>query len=247
MSRGSGFRVATWNIHSAIGADGRHDPGRILAGIRALDAQVTALQEVDSRINGRNGFLEFRADGRHAAAEAKTVVAPNGEYGHMLLSRWPIERCRTHDLSMAGREPRSAIDAVLDTGEGPLRVIATHLGLFLRERRRQVRILARLLDQETDLPTIVLGDFNEPTGRGPASRRFAPRLARAGRWRTYPSRRPVLPLDRIWYSPNLALVGSRVAAEARSASDHLPLVAEFSRRPGHDQELPVSGRDPGEP
>ena len=228
MSRRTGFRVATWNIHSAIGADGRHDPERTLAGIRTLDAEITALQEVDSRINGRNGFLEFQADREHAAAAAKTIVAPNGEYGHMLLSRWPIERCRTHDLSVAGRERRSAIDAVVDTGAGRLRVIATHLGLFFRERRRQVEILATLLDHDPALPTIVLGDFNEPTARGPASRRFAPKLAQAGRWRTYPSRRPVLPLDRIWYSRDLGLVGSRVAAEAGKASDHLPLVAEFS-------------------
>ena len=228
MSDRAGFRVATWNIHSAIGADGRHDPERTLAGVRALDAQVTALQEVDSRVNGRDGFLDFQTDGAHATAASKTIVADNGEYGHMLLSRWPIERWRTHDLSVPGRERRSAIDAVLDTGGGRLRVISTHLGLFLRERRRQVAILAGLLEQDRALPTIVLGDFNEPTGRGPASRRFAPRLARAGRWRTYPSRRPMLALDRIWYTRDLDLVASGVAAEARRASDHLPLVAEFA-------------------
>ena len=222
------FRVATWNIHSAIGADGRHDPERTLEGLRGLDADVTALQEVDSRIDGRDGFAEFEAAADHVAAAAKTIVADNGEYGHMLLSRWPIEHWTHHDLSVAGRERRSAIDAVLDTGRGRLRVIATHLGLFLRERRHQVAVLGRLLDRQPGVPTIVLGDFNEPTGRGPASRRFDRALGRAGRWRTYPSRRPLLPLDRIWHSRDLDLVASGVVREARLASDHLPLVAEFA-------------------
>ena len=228
MSHRPDFRVATWNIHSAIGSDGRHDPERVVGVVRALDTHVMAVQEVDSRINGRDGFLELQAGGDLAAVQSKTIVAPNGEYGHMLLSRWPVERSMTHDLSMPGREARSAIDAVLDTGRQRLRVIATHLGLRLRERRRQVEILVGLLEQEQNLPTLVLGDFNEPTGTGPASRRFAARLACAGRWRTYPSAGPVLPLDRIWHSRNLALVRSRVATEARRASDHLPLVAEFS-------------------
>ena len=39
------MRVATYNVHSCIGTDGRHDPDRIATVIAELDADIVALQE----------------------------------------------------------------------------------------------------------------------------------------------------------------------------------------------------------
>ena len=39
------LRVATYNVHSCVGSDGKHDPARIAAVINELDADVVALQE----------------------------------------------------------------------------------------------------------------------------------------------------------------------------------------------------------
>ena len=40
--------AASYNIHQAVGSDGRRDPGRIARVIDSLDADLVALQEVDS-------------------------------------------------------------------------------------------------------------------------------------------------------------------------------------------------------
>ena len=40
---------ASYNIHKAVGVDGRRSPDRILAVLHELQADVIALQEVDRR------------------------------------------------------------------------------------------------------------------------------------------------------------------------------------------------------
>ena len=39
------LRVATYNVHSCVGTDGRHDPDRVASVITELDADIVALQE----------------------------------------------------------------------------------------------------------------------------------------------------------------------------------------------------------
>ena len=53
------LRIATWNVHSCIGIDGRHSPDRVRRLTRSIGADIVALQEVDSRVNGRDGFEEL--------------------------------------------------------------------------------------------------------------------------------------------------------------------------------------------
>ncbi|HZD53203.1 MAG TPA: endonuclease/exonuclease/phosphatase family protein, partial [Woeseiaceae bacterium] len=90
------LRVLTWNVHSCIGADGRLDPERVGEHIRAIDPDIAALQEVDSRRDRRDGFdLLGNCLGDHRA-EVRTVRTPDGDYGHMLISRWPISIWREH-------------------------------------------------------------------------------------------------------------------------------------------------------
>ena len=50
-----------------------------------------------------------------------------------------------------------------------------------------------------------------------------------GNYRTFPSRAPVVGLDRIWVHPRECLIETHVdsSAPARLASDHLPLAASI--------------------
>jgi len=223
---GGKLRVATWNVHSCIGGDGRHDPGRIRGIASSIGADIVALQEVDSRIAGHDGFADLGAALGPDHAHCRTLQTPDGDYGHMLLSLAPIREWTVRDISVPGREPRSAIDATVETRCGDIRVISTHLGLGRRERVRQVARLGKLLD-DSNSSVILMGDFNEATRFGPASRTFDTRLESAGRWRTFPARRPMLPLDRIWCGPDIFIERSWTVREAGDASDHLPLVADL--------------------
>jgi endonuclease/exonuclease/phosphatase family metal-dependent hydrolase len=110
-----------------------------------------------------------------------------------------------------------------------LRVLATHLGLRPTERREQVKRLLAAVEGEHEHSTILMGDLNEWYLWGRPLRwlhaHFRDKPAAPP---TFPARRPVLALDRIWVSPIGCLRSLRRHASplARAASDHLPLVAE---------------------
>ena len=55
MSRAVELKFASYNIHKAVGTDGRRDPDRILSVLHELGADVVALQEVDRRFGRRTG------------------------------------------------------------------------------------------------------------------------------------------------------------------------------------------------
>ena len=51
------FKVASYNIHKAVGLDRRRDPDRVVAVLRELDADIIALQEADLRTGTRASVL----------------------------------------------------------------------------------------------------------------------------------------------------------------------------------------------
>jgi endonuclease/exonuclease/phosphatase family metal-dependent hydrolase len=128
-----------------------------------------------------------------------------------------------------GHEPRGAIDALLDTTRGVLRVMATHLGLLPGERRLQMRMLLARLDEGPQHPTVLMGDINEWFLWGRPLRWLHARFGRAPAPATFPSCLPVLALDRIWMRPRACLqrVSVHNSQGARRASDHLPLLAQI--------------------
>ena len=224
----SNVRVMTWNIHGGLGPDGLHDLDRILALIRRADPDVLALQEVDSRRTpGAEHPIALlkRVLGHHGVAAA-AIATPDGDYGQVLLSRWPMTDTEVHDISVPGREPRRAITAVVNAPAGRLFVLATHLGLKFMERQRQCRRMSTLADG-SDLTTVVMGDFNDWMWPGSVQNVLAAKLPARTPHRTFPARFPLLSLDRIYCRPASALLSSRVDRTAGEISDHLPIIAEI--------------------
>lgn len=222
------LRAMTWNIHSAVGRDGRYDLDRVIGLIRRHKPDLLAVQEVDSR-NRTHRPAPFQALREQFAGHdmvAETLLGEDGAYGHMLLSRWPMEDTAVHDLSVDRCEPRSAIAARLQTPAGQLHVIATHLGLKWRERQQQASRLAALVRARKG-PLVVMGDFNDWSWRGPVWRALSPLLPARTAHRTFPARFPVLRLDEIFCRPAGLLGASRRDTAAAEASDHLPVVAEL--------------------
>ncbi len=220
-------RLMTWNIHGGMGPDGRHDLERMLALVRRADPDVLALQEIDSRrASGSEHPVAMlkRVLGHHGISAA-AITTPDGDYGQVLLSRWPMTKTAVHDISVPGREPRRAITAVINAPAGDLFVLATHLGLKLVERHRQCRQMAHLVNLSA-LTTVVMGDFNDWMWPGSVQNVLARKLPGRTRHRTFPASFPLLKLDRIYCRPASALISSRVDPAARSISDHLPVIAE---------------------
>jgi endonuclease/exonuclease/phosphatase family metal-dependent hydrolase len=226
---GVAVRVATWNIHAGVGRDGRYDAGRIIAVLRELRADVIALQEVASLALHGDFLSRLRADLALEVVAGPTLSREGADFGNALLTRFPVTRRAHLDLTIAHHEQRGAIDAELDVGGQSLRVLSTHLGLRPYERRAQVRQLLGALEARPVLPTVLMGDVNEWYLWGRPLRWLHAHFHTPPAPATFPSRRPLFALDRIWVQPEACvrtLVPHRTTL-AREASDHLPLVAEL--------------------
>jgi endonuclease/exonuclease/phosphatase family metal-dependent hydrolase len=220
----------TWNIHGAVGRNSRFDLERVIALIRRWQPDVIALQEVDSRRqlpNGGNPFALLQdALGKHGIG-ATSIATADGDYGQMLISCCRILDSHVHDISWPEREPRRAIVAEIELPGGHLRLVATHLGLAIHERRNQACTLLDLAGSAA-MPTVLLGDFNDwfwpGSVRSVLSREFPGR----SRHRTFPSICPLLRLDRIYCRPREMLLRSFIDRSARSISDHLPVIGDVA-------------------
>jgi endonuclease/exonuclease/phosphatase family metal-dependent hydrolase len=223
------LRLASYNIHCGIGRDGRFSEQRILDVLREIDADVVALQEVESRASGID-MLAWLADktGFHSIA-GTTLIHADGHYGNGVLARCPIVSSELLDLSWRGREPRGAIAVDLDCAGEKLRVVATHLGLRPAERRQQVQQLLDLFRKRPGERAVLVGDLNEWFLWGRPLRRLHAYFTATPAPATFPAFSPVLALDRLWTHPRAILrrLSVHTSATARVASDHLPLVAEI--------------------
>ena len=222
-------RFLTWNVHGCVGRDRVCDPDRVARVLEAAQPDISALQEIDSRTTSaaRDPFSYFGELFGWPSVAARTLAAPDGHYGHIVLSRWPIESLGELDLSIRWREPRKAIVGAVASPAGRIVVVAAHLGLLPFERRRQLARLKERIADIPDRPIVVLGDFNDFPGRGLAERTLSPPLTSTPELPTYPSRLPLLPLDRIWFSDPLELTTIATLRDAGPASDHLPLLASL--------------------
>ena len=230
---GSRLTVASYNIHRCIGTDGRRDVERVARVIESLDADIIALQEVEWRRASADGSIQIDVLAHLVgltAVSGPTIERADGHFGNALLTRLPIRAARKIDLTFRRREPRGAIDVDFDVGGTHVRVIATHLGLLPRERRHQVqRILETTADQREGV-IVLLGDINEWLVAGRPLRWLHRRFGQCRAQRTFPASFPIFALDRIWVHPKNALIcfDAKISADARVASDHLPVRAELS-------------------
>lgn len=226
------LRLATWNIHRAVGRDGRRDLARTAQVIGELASDILGLQEVDNRIHRRGNDLERLQDLTGMAIVAgPTLQRPEGDYGNALLTRLPVLAVERHDISVRQREPRGILIVDLNWQGEIIRVAVTHLGLGSGERRIQIRRLIECLSQGGKRALILMGDFNEWLFWGRPMRwlhrRFGPSISPA----TFPSRWPFLRLDHILSDPPERLTAkiSHKSPLAVIASDHLPLTAGYRK------------------
>jgi len=221
------LRVATYNVHDCVGRDRRFDPARIAGILADLDADLIALQEVTQDLGGELQGRFERATGL-SAIDGSLFERGVGRYGNLLLTRLPALRTRLHDLSQRDREPRGAVEVLLEHDGKRLSVFATHLGLRRRERAEQLALLARKIGKNRDA-ALLLGDLNLWSGvAAPAP--LAALGFRQGLVRSFPTwPAPVVALDRVLVRQPLSLSGCwrHESASAAVASDHFPVVAEL--------------------
>jgi endonuclease/exonuclease/phosphatase family metal-dependent hydrolase len=143
--------ILTWNIQYGKGCDGVVDLARIARVARAMgEADVMCFQEVsrnDPDIAGGADqaaqlgalFPEYEVY-FGAGLDRKGTGKQRRQFGNLLLSRLPVLQVFRHLLPHPP-EPdikhmqRQAIEVVLDTERGPLRVMTTHLEYYSAAHR----------------------------------------------------------------------------------------------------------------
>jgi len=236
--------VLTYNIHKCIGGlDRRYDPGRVRDAILPHGPDLVLLQEVDQLTRRANSDKQVDILGdwlglRHRTYFPNVHLRTGGGYGNAILSRFPFTETSNFDVSVPLKKKRSVLHARFrvrlgaDARARTLHVFNLHLGLSGIERKLQLRrfLASPALERlHARTPVLVAGDFNDLWGTlgkkllGPAGFRGMPRPIP-----TFPAYSPLRALDSIYVRGDLRVghVLRPRSVVARTASDHLPLVAE---------------------
>jgi endonuclease/exonuclease/phosphatase family metal-dependent hydrolase len=228
------MKVITYNL-----AKGRNGRGSILeeAIHRIADRNPDLLlcQEVFHGVEAELDQSRFITQ----VIGCEHVFAPNafrrrGCHGNATFARMAMARHVNIDLTESFFEKRGMLCTLLEGEHGPFEVLNTHFSLTGRQRRRQWFKLAQALPDDPDMPVLACGDFNDWSGaldrrvkRSGVLQNALWSLPRHAR-RSFPARRPVFGLDRIYFRGfRLASVQVLSGEPWDRLSDHLPVEAQL--------------------
>ncbi len=157
------MKLLQWNIQWCRGMDGAVDPARIAREARELcDPDIACFQEVAVNFPALAGSAgedqvallaaQFPGYSAHFAGGVDVPDESGGRrrFGNMILSRLPVRQVYRHLLPWpadpgAPSMQRAALEAVVDSPLGPLRVTTTHLEYYSAiQRAAQVERLREL-------------------------------------------------------------------------------------------------------
>jgi endonuclease/exonuclease/phosphatase family metal-dependent hydrolase len=224
------IRVASYNIHKAIGLDRRRNPERTLTVLREINADIVALQEADRRFGSRAAAIPpllIRDHSKYRPVPLDTRPDSIGWHGNALLVSDAVVVARAGVIPLPTLEPRGAIWAEIIIAGRRLRIVGMHLDLSGIRRRQQIRAIIHHLAADA-VPTVMMGDLNEWSTHGGALREFGPRYRVLSSGKSFHTRNPVAQLDRIIVDSSLTVgdCGVHHSAAAARASDHLPIWAD---------------------
>ena len=240
----STLRIATYNIHKGVqglGPAKRLEIHNLVHAVEQFDADLVCLQEVRSHHRKlarhfpgwpEQGQADYLLPEGYEAVYRTNALTRHGEHGNALLSRWPVVSSGHEDVSDHRFEQRGLLHVVVQVEGKAVHVIVVHLGLLAASRDRQIQRMGHYLAREVpaDERLVVAGDFNDWGDRlHQPMADLDLRTFEGIRLATFPSRLPVLHLDRI-YTRGLKPLHAQVPRGRAWArlSDHLPLIAEFA-------------------
>jgi endonuclease/exonuclease/phosphatase family metal-dependent hydrolase len=149
-------KIVSYNIHYAIGKDERYDLERVIDTVRGAD--LIALQEVERHYDAPQSPAQpediaallpdyywvydaaFDIDCSERRADG-SICNRRRQHGQMLLSRWPILSKRYFPLPRLPTADEfnmqmGALEGLIDTPLGRLRIYNVHFGSVLADERR---------------------------------------------------------------------------------------------------------------
>jgi endonuclease/exonuclease/phosphatase family metal-dependent hydrolase len=229
------LRVLSYNVHHCEGVDGKLDVARIAKVIADQKPDLVAVQEVDVNTTRTNKVDQAKELGKLTGLNvefAKAIDFQGGEYGQVILSKFPIGKPAVHPLpGKPGQEKRVVAEVKVPaaTGRPAFTFLGTHFAHDDAKMREEQAAKVNELFTTGDEPTILAGDLN-------ATPESSPMKALAGHWAfatapakdflTIPAEKPRSHIDFVLVRPaaRFKVVEAKVIPEA-VASDHRPVLA----------------------
>ena len=241
------LKVLTVNIHKGFTFFNRKFIlPELREAVRKIGADVVFLQEVTGSHTQHGSKFDNYPDTPHYEfladsiwpdfAYGRNAVYNKGDHGNALMSKFPIVRFENHDVSITGPERRGLLHCELQIPgrETNLHAVCVHLSLREDHRTLQMEKLCDLIKKQVPVqaPLIVAGDFNDWRHRALIQLADGAGLhevfvtANGHPARTFPARRPLLRLDRIYVRNAIGHKPSVLPRKPWShLSDHAPLAA----------------------
>lgn len=234
------MRIMTFNVQHFLDFKKRViDIGLFADKIKAEGADFCGLNEIrgEGPFEGYTNQTDAIGDalGFNRYFGKAVMIYGENPYGNAFVTRYPIVSAETFIVPdpedrTNGRwfETRCAIKLVAETELGRVCFVVCHMGLNDSERINAVKVVCDIIDS-TDLPMVVMGDWNDT----PDSPILAPiferlsdtaELGGAADGATFPSDAPNKKIDYILYR-GLKCVSCRIITDI--VSDHFPIVADF--------------------
>lgn len=236
-NRQASIKIMSYNIHHANPPSrvGFIDLEAIANVINKEKPDLIAVQEVD--VHTKRSGKDISEAGALASKTgmqfyfARAINYDGGEYGVLILSRFPLNSGHTYPLPTAegtNGEPRVLATAEADINGHKLLFACTHLDAQRSDTSRylQIQAIAGILKNEK-LPVIIGGDLNAEAG-GQVINVLDQHLIRSCTLQcgfTIPSDQPKKTIDFIAYTPKKFTVQDHRAVNEPYASDHLPVVS----------------------
>ncbi|WP_370262863.1 endonuclease/exonuclease/phosphatase family protein [Limnobacter sp.] len=217
---------------------GRHDKHATRFEQWPLHGQHEFLAQGPSAIDDLLGH----ASQRYFSAYGMNAVYPHGHHGNALLSRHAIEWSLNEDVSDHRLEQRGLLHCRVATPAGPVHALVAHFGLLYRSRIRQADKLIEHVRNHvpSQAAMVVAGDFNDWQRRlGPVLQaglnasevmplKGAKRIERLLHVGSFPSRFPILGLDRV-FARGFRVTKAEVLRGGLwgKLSDHAPFVVDL--------------------
>lgn len=210
--------------------------------IKRLNPDFLGLNEVmdegdDEEYTDQVGFFKEKL-GWNGFFGLGDMIDGNNPFGNAVLTKYPIKSVGNFPIpdpedksEPTYYESRCVIKAIVEVDGVDVCWLVCHMGLAHLERVNAVEVICSLIDS-TDMPVILMGDFNvEPDGEvlKPIRERLLDTadISDSAKEMTFPSDKPFKKIDYIFYR---GLVCNSAETLHDVIADHLPVVADFSAK-----------------
>lgn len=230
------LRVMSYNVHhcNPPGTD-KIDVDLIAKVIREQKPDLAAIQEIDVFTNRSGKINQAKLLAEKSGLKhyyfAKAIDYNEGEYGVLILSRFPLSDTITYRLPSAAPEKDEARVMAAATvtlpGNKTIRFASTHLEAYNAESRRMQASEINRIAADTPLPFILAGDMNAEE-KSDVIRLLDQKFLRTctNCENTFGEDGETGAIDYILYRPGAAFhLTSHQVIPNHTASDHMPVLS----------------------